>query len=45
MTLFNAGGARHYLPGRAIAALEGISLYESGLQRMKLVPLRQAFDG
>ena len=45
MALVDAGDAGHDLPGRAIAALEGVALDEGGLQRMKLIALRQAFDG
>ena len=45
MALGDAGDAGHDLSGRAIAALEGITFDESGLQRMELLALRQAFDG
>ena len=45
MALVDAGDAGHDLPGRAVAALEGVALDEGGLQRMKLLALRQAFDG
>ena len=45
MALVDAGDAGHDLPGRAIAALEGVALDEGGLQRMELVALRQALDG
>src|SRR5215218_274030 len=45
MPLVNAGDAGHDLPGRAVAALEGIALDKGGLQRMELLALRQALDG
>ena len=45
MALGDAGDAGHDLPGRAIAALEGVALDEGGLQRMELLALGQAFDG
>ena len=36
--------AGHDLPGRAVAALEGVAFDEGGLQRVELVARRQAFD-
>jgi hypothetical protein len=45
VALGNAGDAGHDLTGRAIAALEGVALDKGGLQRMKLLALRQAFNG
>ena len=45
MTLVDAGDAGHDLPGRAVAALEGVALDEGGLQRVQLFALRQALDG
>ena len=45
MALGDAGDAGHDLPGRAIAALEGVALDEGGLQGVELLALGQAFDG
>src|SRR6266699_962089 len=45
MALRDARDARHDLPGCAIAALEGVTLDEGRLQGMKLLALRQTFDG
>ena len=45
VALVDAGDAGHDLPGRAIAALEGVALDEGGLQRMELLALGQALDG
>ena len=45
MALGDARDPGHDLSGRAIAALKGIAFDEGGLQRMELLPLRQAFDG
>ena len=45
MAFSDAGNARHDLPGGAIAALESVPLDEGGLQGVKLVALRQTFDG
>src|SRR5256885_7709658 len=42
--LCDAGDAGHDLSGRAIAALEGVSLDESRLQWMQLLAVCQAFD-
>jgi hypothetical protein len=44
VALCDAGHAGHDLPGRAIAALEGIPLNERHLQRVELIALRQALD-
>src|SRR5438105_12557921 len=44
MALGDASDTGHDLPGGAIAALEGIALNESGLQRMKLLALRETFN-
>jgi hypothetical protein len=45
VALGDAGDAGHDLAGRAVAALEGVALDESRLQRMELAALREAFDG
>src|SRR5947209_14686072 len=45
MALCYAGDASHDLSGRAISALESVTLDEGGLQRVELIALRQALDG
>lgn len=45
MSLPDTGDARHDLAGGAVAALECVALDKSRLQRVQLLPLRQAFDG
>src|SRR3954469_1172970 len=45
VALVDAGDAGHDLPGRAIAALEGIALDKRGLQRVELLPVGEALDG
>ena len=42
VSLVDAGDAGYDLPGRAIAALEGVALDEGGLQGMELVSLGEA---
>ena len=44
MALVDAGDAGHDLPRRAIAALEGVSLDEGGLQGVELLAVGQALD-
>src|SRR2546421_7542307 len=45
VALVDAGDASHDLSGRAIAALESITLDEGGLKWVELLALRQALDG
>jgi hypothetical protein len=45
VALGDAGNPGHDLPGRAVAALEGVALDEGGLQGMELLALGEALDG
>ena len=44
MAFVDAGDRRHDLPGRAVAALEGVVIDEGLLHRMQLAVLRETFD-
>ena len=44
MPFRDTSDTRHDLSGRAVPALEGVSIDEGGLQRVQFIALGQAFD-